>query len=113
MRRGGVQIRRRRSAHDQRECAGGSQADVTIRNTGSSAVNGWNLKWTFANGQQISQGGTPTSHRAVARPPRQASRNGSIAPGGSAAFGFLVTTAGSTNGKPAGFTLNGAVCDTA
>ncbi|WP_432932964.1 cellulose binding domain-containing protein [Microbispora sp. CA-135349] len=39
--------------------------------------------------------------------------NGSIAPGGSAAFGFLVTTTGSTNGKPAGFTLNGAVRDTA
>jgi hypothetical protein len=34
---------------------GGFQGDVKITNTGTAAINGWTLRWTFANGQTISQ----------------------------------------------------------
>src|SRR5581483_8405578 len=35
--------------------SGGFGASVTIMNTGSTAINGWTLTWTFANGQAITQ----------------------------------------------------------
>ena len=89
---------------------GGFQGDVTIRNTGTSAVNGWTLQWTFPNGQAIGQAwnatvtgsGTPVTVTNV-------SWNGSLPAGGTASFGFTGTWNGS-NGKPTAFTLNGAAC---
>lgn len=41
------------------------------------------------------------------------SYNATIAPGGTASFGFLGSMAAGTNGTPTGFTLNGATCTTA
>jgi hypothetical protein len=89
---------------------GGFGASVTITNTGSTTINGWTLNWSFANGQTITQiwnatdtqtGGTVSATNA--------SYNGTIAPGGTASFGFNGSWNGS-NASPAAFTLNGTAC---
>jgi poly(hydroxyalkanoate) depolymerase family esterase len=90
---------------------GGFGANVTITNTGTTAVNGWTLVWTFASGQSITQiwnatatvsGGTVTA--------KSMSYNATInANGGTQAFGFNGAWTAS-NPVPASFTLNGVVC---
>jgi len=89
---------------------GGFQGDVLVTNTGTAAVNGWTLVWTFADGQTISQlwnaGYTQSGATVTAT---DASFNATIAPGTSAEFGFLGSWNG-TNDKPSSFTLNGAGC---
>ncbi|MBP2705498.1 cellulose binding domain-containing protein [Microbispora sp. RL4-1S] len=68
---------------------GGFQSNVTVR-AGSSAINGWTVKWTWTGGQTISQawsGDLSTSGSEVTV--RNVSYNGSIAAGGSTSFGFL------------------------
>jgi hypothetical protein len=89
---------------------GGFQGDVLIANTSGSAISGWTLKWTFANGQTISQlwnGTVSQSGSAVTVTP--ASYNSTIAAGGNADVGFLASWNG-TNAKPTAFTLNGTAC---
>jgi lysophospholipase L1-like esterase len=79
---------------------GGFQGEVTVKNTGTSAMTGWTAGWTFANGQQITQlwGGT-LSASGSAVTVRNVSWNGSLAPGASATFGFLASWNG-TNTAP-------------
>jgi poly(hydroxyalkanoate) depolymerase family esterase len=93
--------------------SGGFGASVTINNTGTSTINGWSLKWTFPNGQTITQiwnasdtqsGGNVTATNL--------SYNGTIAPGGSTNFGFNGAWNGS-NTNPSAFTLNGVSCTVA
>ena len=93
---------------------GGFQADVKITNTGSTAINGWTLKWSFANGQVISQlwnGSVSQSGAAVTV--TDAGYNGSLpAGGGNADVGFLASWNNTTNALPTAFTLNGTTCST-
>jgi hypothetical protein len=77
----------------------GFQGDISIKNSGSSAVNGWTLAWTFPNGQTVSQLWNATS----------LGWNSAIAAGSSVSFGFTAGWSG-TNGKPTTFTLNGSTC---
>jgi cellulase/cellobiase CelA1 len=89
---------------------GGFGANVTFTNTGSTAINGWNLTWTFPNGQTITQlwnGNYTQSGGTVSV--TNASYNGTIAPGGSTNFGFNGSWNGS-NSSPTAFTLNGSTC---
>jgi hypothetical protein len=91
---------------------GGFGATITITNTSSAAINGWNLQFSFPNGQTISQlwnGSYTQSGSAVTI--TNASYNGSIPAGGtlSAAPGFNGSWVGS-NSSPTAFTLNGATC---
>jgi hypothetical protein len=91
---------------------GGFGASLTITNTSSTAINGWNLKFSFPNGQTISQlwSGTMTQSGSAVTI-TNASYNGSIPAGGtlSSPPGFNGTWNG-TNGAPTAFTLNGAAC---
>ncbi|GIH31392.1 endo-1,4-beta-xylanase [Microbispora amethystogenes] len=67
---------------------GGFQSEVTVQ-AGSSAVNGWTVKWTWPSGQSISSlwnGRQSTSGSSVTV--TNESYNGSIAAGGSTTFGF-------------------------
>src|SRR5215471_17308105 len=34
---------------------GGFQAGISIKNTGTTPINGWTLEWTFSGNQQITQ----------------------------------------------------------
>ncbi|QFZ18119.1 cellulase family glycosylhydrolase [Saccharothrix syringae] len=92
---------------------GGFQGDVKIANTGSTAVNGWTLRWTWANGQTVSQSwGATTSQSGAALSATNVSYTANIPVNGSVGFGFIGTWNGS-NGVPTAFTLNGASCATA
>ena len=90
---------------------GGFQGDVKITNSGTAAISGWKLAWTFTGGQAISQlwnGSVTQSGTAVTV--TNASWNGSIAAGGSQSVGFLASWTGS-NPAPAAFTLDGTACN--
>jgi poly(hydroxyalkanoate) depolymerase family esterase len=88
----------------------GLTAAVKITNTGTSPVGGWSLAFTLPGGQTVTNAWnaavSPNSGQVTAR---NASYNGTIAPGGSAEFGFQATHTGNT-GEPASFTLNGTAC---
>ncbi|MFD3838501.1 cellulase family glycosylhydrolase [Streptomyces sp. NPDC058642] len=95
------------------EWQGGFQGEITIRNTGTAAVNGWTLGFSFANGQTVSNmwGGTPTqTGAAVSVAP--ASYTSTIPAAGSVTVGFIGTK-GATNAAPTAFTLSGSACTTA
>lgn len=92
------------------EWQGGFQGDITLRNTGTTALTNWTLGFTFAGGQTISNmwGGTPTQNgAAVTVVP--ASYTATIPAAGSVTVGF-VATKGAVNSAPTSFTLNGATC---
>jgi len=84
--------------------------NITITNTGSTAINGWSLKFNLASGQNITSGWnatySPTSGQVTAT---NASYNGALAPGASTTIGFQANHTGNT-AAPSGFTLNGAAC---
>ncbi len=82
-----------------------------ITNTGSTAINGWTLKWSFANGQVITQiwGGTPTQSGAAVTVVNASYTAQLAANGGSQDVGFLANWT-SANAVPTSFTLNGASC---
>jgi mannan endo-1,4-beta-mannosidase len=94
------------------EWQGGFQGEITIRNTGTAAVSGWTLGFSFANGQTVSNmwGGTPTqTGGAVSVTP--ASYTSTIPAAGSVTVGFIGTK-GATNTAPTAFTLSGSACTT-
>ncbi|MEE1761233.1 MULTISPECIES: cellulase family glycosylhydrolase [unclassified Streptomyces] len=92
------------------EWQGGFQGEIVIRNTGTAAVSGWTLAFTFANGQTVTNmwGGTATqSGGSVSVKP--ASYTSTIPAAGSVTVGFIGSK-GTTNTAPTAFTLNGAAC---
>ncbi|MFD0201717.1 MULTISPECIES: cellulase family glycosylhydrolase [Saccharothrix] len=92
---------------------GGFQGDVKIANTGTAAVNGWTLRWTWANGQTVSQSwGATTTQSGATLSATNVSYTGTIPVNGSVSFGFIGSWNG-TNSVPTAFTLNGATCTTA
>ena len=95
------------------EWPGGFQGEITLRNTGGSAVNGWTLRWTFPGGQRITNlwGGTPTQNGAevgVTAAPYTAT----IPASGSVTLGFTASRSGA-NPSPTAFSLNGVSCSVA
>ncbi|SDG59294.1 chitin-binding protein [Lentzea fradiae] len=90
--------------------SGGFTANVAVKNTGTSAVNAWQLVWDFPSGQQLSQAWSSTITVANGKATATgASYNANLAPGATASFGFNATTT-STPADPTSFTLNGSVC---
>ncbi|RLP86853.1 glycoside hydrolase family 9 protein [Micromonospora sp. CV4] len=88
----------------------GFTAAVTITNTGTTAINGWTLRFSFPGGQTVSQGWSATVTQAgTAVTATGLSYNGTLAPGASVSFGFNGTHTGS-NPRPTAFTVNGVAC---
>ncbi|WP_204004495.1 glycoside hydrolase family 9 protein [Micromonospora lutea] len=89
----------------------GFTASITITNTGTSAINGWTLAFTFPHaGQRVGQSWSATFQQSgTAVTATSLSYNGNLAPGGSTSIGFNGTHTGS-NPPPTSFTLNGATC---
>jgi glucuronoarabinoxylan endo-1,4-beta-xylanase len=95
---------------------GGFGASFTITNTGSTAINGWNLQFTFPNGQTITQlwnGSYNQTGSAVTI--TNLSYNASIPPGTTlnSEPGFNGSWNNVTNSPPTAFTLNGTACTVA
>jgi cellulase/cellobiase CelA1 len=79
---------------------GGFQGEVAVLSTGSAATAGWTVRWTYANGQTLTQvwGATVTSSGSTVTA-TNLSWNGALAPGASTSFGFLANSTG-TNTAP-------------
>ncbi|GGX02428.1 endoglucanase [Streptomyces malachitofuscus] len=95
------------------EWPGGFQGEVTVRNTGSAAVNGWTLRWAFPAGQRITNmwGGTAAQSGAEVTV-TSAAYTASIPASGSVTLGFTGTRSAANPG-PTAFSLNGSDCSLA
>ncbi|MEU2272112.1 GDSL-type esterase/lipase family protein [Streptomyces olindensis] len=81
---------------------GGYQGEVTVTNTSATAVSGWTVTVVPAGGARLGQAwnGSLTTAADGTATVTNAAWNGALAPGASAAFGF-VATAPATAGTPA------------
>ncbi|WP_150240465.1 cellulose binding domain-containing protein [Nocardiopsis quinghaiensis] len=90
---------------------GGFQAGVTVTNTGTEDLDGWEVGWEFTAGEEVTSlwNGSHTQDGASVRV-TDSGWNARIAPGDSVRIGFN----GVVDGEPAdptGLTLNGQACD--
>ena len=89
---------------------GSFQAEVTVRNVSGALINGWTLRWRFADGQTITQMWNATSSQSGGDvTTTNASYTALIVPDGSISLGFNGAVNG-LNSVPDAFTLNGAAC---
>ncbi|MGW4382216.1 endo-1,4-beta-xylanase [Kitasatospora sp. NPDC004531] len=88
----------------------GLTENVTVTNTGGSAVNGWSVKFTLPAGQSVTSAWnatvTPASGQVTAS---DLGYNAAVPAGGSTSFGFNANHTGNT-AAATGFTLNGVAC---
>jgi endo-1,4-beta-xylanase len=84
--------------------------NITVTNTGTSAINGWKLTFTLASGQVVTNSWNatiaPTSGAVTAT---NMSYNAAIPAGGNATFGYQANHTGNS-AAPTGFALNGTAC---
>jgi glucuronoarabinoxylan endo-1,4-beta-xylanase len=89
-------------------------ATITIKNGGSTALSGWSLTWTFANGQTVASswnGAVSQSGGNITVSEQSGQTWENIPAGGSySGFGFNGTWNGTTNAIPTAFSLNGTAC---
>jgi Cellulose binding domain/Fibronectin type III domain len=98
---------------DTTDWGNGYVANVDITNSGTAALDGWTLTFTWpTTGQQISDGwnGTWTQTGTAVRV-TNIDTNGRLAPGASTSTGTVVSYNG-PNVLPTAFRLNGTVCRT-
>lgn len=88
----------------------GLTASVTLTNTGTTAVNGWQLAFTLPSGQTITNGWGATYAPATGTvTATNATYNGTIAPGAAVTIGYQASHSGNA-GSPTAFTINGTAC---
>lgn len=92
------------------EWSGGFTANVTVTNSGTAAVKGWSVAWTFPGDQKVTNAwnATVTQSGSVVTA-TNVSYNAAIAPGGNVQFGFQGTWAANDT-SPSTFTVNGTTC---
>ncbi|MFI0189591.1 cellulase family glycosylhydrolase [Streptomyces sp. NPDC017082] len=92
------------------EWPGGFQGEITLRNTGTTALSGWTLGFAFPAGQTISNmwGGTPAQNGSAVTV-AAASYTSAVPVNGSVTLGFTGTKL-TANPAPTAFTLNGTAC---
>ena len=88
----------------------GLTASVTITDTGTTTINGWELGFTLPAGQAITNGWgatyTPATGGVTAT---NAPYDGTLAPGAGVTIGYQASHTGNS-AAPAAFTLNGTAC---
>ncbi|SER07892.1 Cellulose binding domain-containing protein [Lentzea albida] len=91
---------------------GGFQGRVTIRNNGGSSINGWTLRWSFADGQTVREVWNATvSQRNGSVSVTGVDQARTIPSRGEVTIGFIGASGG-RNTAPSSFTLNEAACTT-
>ncbi len=89
---------------------GGFTANVAITNLGDP-INGWNLVWTYPNGQRITSiWNASYTQPAATVTATNLSYNAAIPTNGTVSFGFNGSWSGS-NTNPSSFALNGVTCN--
>jgi hypothetical protein len=100
-----------RVSYAKNEWSGGFTANVTVTNTGTAAVNGWTLTWSFPGDQKITSAWNATvTQSGSGVTATNAAYNGTIVPGGNAQFGVQGTWSGNDT-SPTAFTLDGTACN--
>ncbi|MDH6447926.1 MULTISPECIES: PHB depolymerase family esterase [unclassified Streptomyces] len=90
----------------------GLTASLTITNTGTTAINGWQLAFALPTGQTITNGwGATYSPPSGSVAATNATYNGTIAPNASVSVGYQANHSGNS-AVPSGFKLNGTSCTT-
>ncbi len=80
----------------QSDWGSGFVGGVTVRNSGSSAISGWRVTWTYGGNQQISNSwGATVAQSGSSVTASNASWNGALGAGASTSFGFQGTYSGS------------------
>jgi beta-glucosidase len=88
----------------------GFTANVSVTNTGTTALNPWSLQWTYSGGQKVTQSWSArVTQSGTAVTAVGETWNASLAPGATITFGFSGSLTGS-NPRPASFSLNGLAC---
>ncbi|MFJ4537177.1 cellulose binding domain-containing protein [Streptomyces tibetensis] len=88
----------------------GLTSNITIANTGTTAIDGWSLVFTLPEGQTITSGWNADYSSASGRVTAgNVSHNTTIAAGASVDIGFQAAHTGNT-APPTSYTLNGAAC---
>lgn len=88
----------------------GLTASVAITNTGTTAINSWQLAFTLPTGQTITNGwGATYAPSSGAVTATNATYNGTIAPNASVSIGYQANHGGNS-AAPGAFTLNGKAC---
>ncbi|WP_053751317.1 PHB depolymerase family esterase [Streptomyces sp. MMG1533] len=88
----------------------GLTASVTLTNTGTTSVNGWQLAFTLPTGQTITNGwGATYAPVSGAVTATNATYNGTLAPNASVTIGYQANHTGNS-AAPGSFTLNGTAC---
>lgn len=89
----------------------GFTASVTVTNNGSTPIDGWTLRWRFAEAQSVGSDWnariSQTGQDALAT---NETWNPRIDPGASVTFGFLATHSGGQNSPPGSFSVNDSGC---
>jgi poly(hydroxyalkanoate) depolymerase family esterase len=94
----------------QSQWTGGFVAQLTITNTGTSAISGWTLKFTFPGDQKITSAwGSVPSQSGAAVTLTSVSYDATIASGGNTTLGFQGTWT-SSDAVPTSFSVNGSTC---
>ncbi|MEW1588994.1 glycoside hydrolase family 9 protein [Micromonospora vinacea] len=89
----------------------GFTGQLTIQNTGTTAVNGWSVRFAFTGDQRVREAWlAKVTQSGATVTARNESYNAKIAPGGTVTFGFNATTGGGANPSPGLVTVNGAPC---
>jgi hypothetical protein len=92
------------------EWPGGFVANITISDTGTAAINGWTLTFTFPGDQKVTNAWNATVTQSGASvTAANASYDGTISPGASTSMGFQGTWAANDT-SPTNFALNGTTC---
>ncbi|MGC0405475.1 poly(hydroxyalkanoate) depolymerase family esterase [Streptomyces sp. SAI-126] len=90
----------------------GLTASLTITNTGTTAINGWQLAFALPTGQTITNGwGATYSPPSGSVAATNATYNGTIAPNASVSVGYQANHSGNS-AVSSGFKLNGTSCTT-
>jgi cellulose 1,4-beta-cellobiosidase len=88
----------------------GFTGTVNVTNLGDAISSGWNVAWTFAGNQRVTQGWSATISQSGTRvTATNPSWSTSIATNASVNFGFNADYSG-TNTAPSSFSLNGVTC---
>lgn len=92
------------------EWPGAFQGEVTVRNVSGALIDGWTLRWRYADGQTVTQmWNAVVSQSGADVTVANAGYTALIVPNGSVSLGFNGSVSG-TNSMPDAFTLNGAPC---
>jgi len=87
---------------------GGFIGQISVSNDSMSAISGWEVRWTFTNGEKVTQAwNSMTTQSGTSVSAKNAAWNSTIDHHGSVAFGFQGT---GTPKAPTGVSLNGTAC---